>query len=468
MPALLCVCIESEVAQMNRIASRAKALFLVALVLVGGFAFFLGEYLVKADDWVIFAGSPHVYNGGNIGCGVVVDRDNTLLLNLNEGRAYSNLLAIRQATVHWVGDRYGSVSAPALPYYAAEMAGFDRLNGVYNYGQSGGVAELTLSAKAQMAALEALGDYKGTVAVYNYKTGQLLCAVTTPTYDPDNVPQFTEGDAQYEGLYVNRFTQSCYIPGSIFKLVTLAAALETNPDIVNQTFTCTGSYEIAGETITCEGPYWKQTLKEAFCNSCNCAFAQIALQLGAETLQEYVEKFGITDAVSFDGITTATGNFRTVGEAELNVAWSGIGQYMDLVNPCAFMTFMGAIANDGRVVSPYLVEEISVNGNRTYDAKVNTGDQIMSEKTAEILQEYLQNNVYAKYGANNFPGLTVGAKTGTGEVEGKKPNAMLTGYVETEEYPLAFVVCVEDAGYGKTVCIPIASKVLEAVRQALS
>lgn len=453
---------------MNRIASRATALILVALLLLGGFVFFLVEYLVNADDWVVFAGSPHVYNGGNIGCGVVVDRDNTLLLDLNEGRVYSNSLSLRQSTVHWIGDRYGSISAPALSYYAGQMAGFDLINGVYNYGQTGGVAELTLSAAVQTAALEAMGDYKGTVAVYNYKTGQLLCAVTTPTYDPDNVPQFTEGEEQYEGLYVNRFTQSAYIPGSIFKIVTLAAALEVDPAITEQSFTCTGSYRIGSEDITCEDPHWTQSLKEAFRNSCNCAFAEIALQLGAGTLEEYVEKFGVTDSITFDGITSAKGNFQAVGEADLNVAWASIGQYLDLVNPCTFLTFMGAIANDGKVVTPYLVEEITVGGSRTYDAKTNVGDTIMSKETAAILQEYLINNVDTKYGAENFPGFTVGAKTGTGEVDGgKKPNAMLAGFADSEELPLAFVVCVEDAGYGKTVCIPIAAKVLDTVRQAL-
>ena len=123
------------------------------------------------------------------------------------------------------------------------------------------------------------------------------------------------------------------------------------------------------------------------------------------------------------------------------------------------------MANDGKVTSPYLVEEISVNGSRTYDAKLRSGDQIMSKKTAKILQEYMQNNVTTKYGAENFPGLTVGAKTGTGEVGEKKPNAMLAGFVENEKYPLAFIVCVEDAGYGKAVCVPIASKLLAAVQE---
>ena len=453
---------------MNRIASRATALAILTLLLIGGFGFFLFEYFAKSENWVIHSGSPHVYNGQSVSCGVIVDRDNTLLLNLLEDRAYSNLPLLRQATVHWVGDRYGNISAPAISHYALELAGFDRLNGVYNYGQTGGVATLTLSAAMQTAALEAMGEYKGTVALYNYKTGQILCAVTTPAYDPDNVPQFTEGDSRYEGVYVNRFTQSAYIPGSIFKIVTLAAALEENPAVTQQTFSCTGSYRIGNEEVTCEEIHWNQSLKDAFRNSCNCAFAQIALQLGGETLQRYVEKFGVTESVSFDGITTVQGNFKSAGQADLNVAWSSIGQYLDQINPCAFLKFMGALANDGRAAAPYLVEEITVSGAYTYNAKTQFDQPILSKETVAVIQEYLQYNVTAKYGAENFHGLTVGAKTGTGEVGGdKKPNAMLAGIVDDEQLPLAFIVCVEDGGYGRAVCVPIISKVLEVACQTL-
>ena len=457
---------------MNRIASRSMTLLILVLLLLGGFCFFFVEYLTESQDWVVHTGSPHVYNvdaveseqNGNLSCGVVVDRDGKLLLDMHDSWSYSDALALRQSTLHWVGDRLGNISAPAMSYYTAELAGFDKLNGVYNYGQKDGLAELTLSGALQMVALEAMGDYKGTVAVFNYKTGALLCAVTTPTYDPDNVPQFEEGDLQYDGVYVNRFTQSAYTPGSVFKIVTVAAALETDPTIAEQTFSCTGSYQIGNEAVTCEDSHGNQSLKTAFLNSCNCAFAQVALQLGGDTLQQYVEKFGVTQSVSFDGITTETGNFKSAGEADLNVAWSSIGQYLDLVNPCAFMTFVGAIANDGKVVNPYLVENISVGNHITYQAKVSAGEQIMSVETAHILQEYMQNNVNGKYGAENFKGLTVGAKTGTGEVDGQKPNATLAGFVADEDLPLAFMICVEDAGYGRTVCIPIISQILDAAR----
>lgn len=454
---------------MNRIANRVIALWLLLAVLIGGVGFFVVEYTIESDNWVIFEGSPHVYNGGNIGCGTVVDRSGVFLLDMNEGRTYSDSLDIRKSTVHWVGDRHGSISAPALADFSAQMAGYDALNGVYNYGDNNGLATLTLSSAVQTVALEAMGKYKGTVAVYNYKTGQLLCAVTTPTYDPDHVPDL-ENDAEgaYEGLYVNRFTRSKYIPGSIFKIVTLAAALETIPDMEARTFVCTGSIAFGVDEIVCEGPHYEQTLQQAFRNSCNCAFAQIAMEVGADTLQEYVEKFGVTDSVTFDGITTAAGNYEASGAADVQVAWSAVGQYNDQINPCAFLTFVGAVANGGKGVNPYVVEEITVGGNTTYSADTVKNDRIMSAKTAEIVSQYLRYNVTEKYGADNFPGLTVCAKTGTAEVGGdKKPNAMLAGFVADEEYPLAFIVCVEDAGYGKTVCVPIASKVLTACKSLL-
>lgn len=454
---------------MNRIAKRAGILMAFILILVAGFTFFVSEYISRAGDWVIFPGSPHVYSGGNINCGSVVDRDGVLILTVKNGKKiYSANSDLRKTTLHWVGDRYGYVSAPAVPNYAAQMAGFDLLNGTYTYADQGGIASLTLSAEVQLAALEAMGSYKGTVAVYNYKTGELLCAVSTPNYDPDDIPDI-EGDTSgaYDGVYMNRFTQSCYIPGSIFKIVTAAAALETIPDIREQSFTCTSSYEIQGEFITCESAHRKQNIKEAFCNSCNCAFAQIALQLGSDVLQRYAQQFGITGSITFDGITTAQGNFET-SDALLNLGWSAVGQYKDQINPCSFMTFIGAVANGGKGTIPYLVDSVSVGSNKTYEATTQTGERIMSAATAELITQYMRNNVQTKYGDENFPGLTVCAKTGTAEVDGsQKPNAMFAGFVTNDEYPLAFIVCVEDGGYGRQVCVPIASKVLAACKDVL-
>ena len=454
---------------MNRIAGRAWITLLLVALLLAGFVFFLCEYVAQAGEWAVFEGSPHVYSGNSIQCDAVTDREGFLLMKMEQERLYSANTALRMSTVHWLGDRYGNINAPALSNHAEALVGYDLLNGIYNYGGDRGVTELTLSAQAQMTALEALGNYKGTIAVYNYKTGELLCAVSTPTYDPDNVPDL-ENDTigAYDGMYVNRFTQSNYIPGSIFKIVTLAAALETIPDIEEQKFVCTGSYTIGADEVICDDIHWDQDLKMAFRNSCNCAFAQIAQQLGPETLTRYVQQYGVTDPVSFDGITTATGNFEAIGASEFDIAWSAIGQYNDQINPCAFLTFVGAVANGGKGVQPYLVKNISVDGSTTYKAKAVEGERIMSASAARIVQEFMAFNVLDKYGSGNFPGITVCAKTGTAEVGGgKKPNAMLAGFVSDEKFPLAFVVCVEDAGYGKTVCIPMISKVLQTCVEVL-
>ncbi len=244
---------------MNRVAARGGITIILVLALLSGLVFFLCEYVSQAGGWVVFSGSPHVYNGGNIGCGVITDAEGILLLDMNETRTYSNSEEVRKSTVHLIGDRNGSVSAPALSAYSAELAGYDILNGIYSYTGEKGVARLTVSAQIQAAALEALGTRKGTVGVFNYKTGEILCAVTTPTFDPDYVPDIAaDSDGSLEGMFVNRFTQSVYIPGSIFKIVTLAAALETIPDIQQQKFVCQGSYNIGADMVTCEGAHWEQ------------------------------------------------------------------------------------------------------------------------------------------------------------------------------------------------------------------
>lgn len=454
---------------MNRIMRRTKLLLVLIVILAMGTTFFTGEYLVQSGNWVLFPGSPHLYHAGNLGCGMVADRDGALLMDLTDGRNYAPNVTLRKSVLHWLGDRQGNISAPALGSYVEELTGFDPIGGVYAYGGTGGQMNLTLSGKVQMAALEAMGDYKGTVAVYNYKTGEILCAVTTPTFDPDDTPDLSQDETgAYQGVYVNRFIQSAYTPGSIFKIVTAAAALEHIPDIQQQTFTCNAIVEYGIDKVTCEQAHGTLTFQEAFARSCNCAFANIAGQLGGEVLDRYAQQFSVLDSVSFDGISTVKGNMSAAGAADVLVAWSAIGQHKDLINPCRYMTFLGAIASDGAGVNPHLVSSVTVGNKTTYRAEAVSDGRIMSSQTAKVLQQFLRNNVENYYGDENFPGLTVCGKSGTAEVGGgKKPNAMFTGFVMDEEYPLAFIVAVEDGGYGRPVCVPILSQVLAACKEVM-
>ena len=453
---------------MNRVANRSSIALLLAVILLGGMCLFLAEYLLNAGDWVIFEGNPHVYNGVNIGCGVITDRSGEVLLSATEKRSYADDASLRKATIHWLGDRYGYISAPAVTHYAPDMAGFDLLNGLYGYSGTGGEAEMTISGEVQRAALEAMAKKKGTVAVYNYRTGEILCAVSTPTYDPDNVPDIDEDDEKYEGIYLNRFTQTTYVPGSVFKLVTTAAALDTLKNAEDIEFRCDGVYEMSGGKVKCTGEHGTIDLKKALQKSCNCYFAQLTEVLGADTLEKYVNKLQITEPVRFDGITTARGSFSVEGASAQQLAWAGIGQYLDTVNPCRYMTFMGVIAGGGEAAQPYIVASAGTGMFGGYEAQKSSTGRLLDKDTAAALAKLMRNNVKKQYGDDNFPGLTVCAKSGTAEVGGdKKPNATFAGFCADEEYPLAFFVAVEDAGAGAKTCVPILSEVLAACKEMM-
>ena len=178
----------------HRVMKRTWVIYVFLLVLLAGIAFFLWEYATQSPRWVAATGSPHLYNNSNIGCGTITDRSGTILLDISSSRSYAEEVLTRKSTLHWLGDRKGFINASAVSNYADEMAGYDKINGVYAASGEAGHAQLTLSARVQNTALEALGNRKGTVAVYNYKTGEILCAVTSPTFDPDDVPDIAQDD----------------------------------------------------------------------------------------------------------------------------------------------------------------------------------------------------------------------------------------------------------------------------------
>ncbi len=451
---------------MNRVTNRTWLMGVFILVLMGGMVFFLAEYWQNAGQWVSSPGSPHVYSSTNIGVGTILDRSGNTLLDMGAQRTYAESKSTRKSTLHWLGDREGKISAAAISHYAGAMVGFDRVNGIYNSGAGAGSAELTISSRVQNVALEVMGDRKGTVAVYNYKTGEILCALTTPTYDPDNVPDI-EGDSsgKWEGAYLNRFTQSTYVPGSIYKTVTAAAALDCVEGIEEMTFQCTGKVEYGSgsnvATVTCEAAHGDVNLQSALARSCNCAFAQIAELIGRKNMEKYVDQFGITQPVGFDGVTTARGNYDITGAGAASFAWSCIGQHTNTINPARFMTFMGAVAGGGQAAEPYLVSRVVCGEEVTYEAATAKGERIMEPEIADTLKSYMRNNVQTIYGDSRFPGIQICGKSGTSQLGGgETSNAMFAGFAADERYPLAFVCVVENGGYGATACIPILSTVL--------
>ena len=454
---------------MKKVSGRAIFPLILAIVLLAGTVLLCVRYFAKADEWVTFSGSPHVYTGVNLDGGVVTDRDGTLLLDSTDGRTYSADAVTRTATMHLLGDRYGYIQAPLLGSFADDMIGFDKINGLYGAEGTEANAALTLSAAAQTAAYQALGNYHGTVGVYNYKTGEILCAVTSPSYDPDNMPDVdADKSGAYDGVYVNRFFQAAYTPGSIFKIVTLAAAIETVPDWENLTFTCEGKTIIGGQEIICEGVHGTITLKQALAHSCNVAFGELAGKVGTKALMEYAEKLGLTESFACDGIPVKAGTVDLKDADAGDLAWAGIGQYTDQVNALTFLRAMGRIAGGGTAAEPYLMAKITRGEKTAYEAKTETSSRALKAETAAKLTEYLRNNVATMYGDWQFGGLNVCAKSGTAEHEGETADAMFAGFCVDENCPLAFVVFVENGGSGSAVAAPIAAKVLQVCAAAMN
>ncbi len=452
---------------MNRIMKRTWIMRLFVLTLLAGLVLFGYEYVTGASRWIGSPGSGYM-QADSIGRGTVLDRDGEVLLTVGDSKQYSADPDTRRSTLHWLGDRQGNIVSGAVVNYSGTMSGYDLFNGIYQFSGQGGRIQLTLSARVQNAALEAMGSRKGTVAVYNYETGELLCALTTPNYDPDNVPDISAYGDAYEGVYLNRFLQSTYIPGSIFKVVTTAAALQYAPEILEETFTCYGIREYGEEKVSCEHAHGKQDLKTALAHSCNCAFSYVAERVGRKNMVRFVEDMKLTEPLEFDGITTARGNYDISQAGAVSFAWSCIGQYTDLINPARFMTFMGAIAGGGEGAVPYVVSSVEAGDDSAYEAKTRSTGRLLSKEIAQVLQDYLRNNVLTIYGAGNFPGLTVCGKSGTSQLGGgKTSNAMFAGFVTDPEYPLAFIAVVEEGGYGSAACVPILKAVLAECKAVL-
>ena len=447
---------------MKKISSRSRVILLLSLLVLIGLGAFVLQYFSQARQWVTFPGSPHVYTGNNLTAGTVLDRDGvTLLTNSADGRIYSTDETVRKATLHLLGDRYGYIRSAVLDTYADQMLGFSPVQGLYS--DQGTQMHLTLRAAAQTTACETMGDRHGCVVVYNYQTGEILCLYSSPCYDPDHMPD-VEGDTtgQYDGVYVNRPLASTYTPGSIFKLVTAAAVLENISDIEQRTFTCNGETVIDGKPVRCQHAHGTLTFSDALARSCNVVFGQLAVELGAQTLTESAQRLGIAQNLRLDGAMTAAGQFDVSEAGDWELAWAGIGQYTDLVNPLQFATLVGAIANGGAAAAPYLVSDVG-----DYHAETVVMPPVMEADTAERLREMMIRNVQTVYGSASFPAVTVGAKSGTAEQDGDTmPNATFAGFLLDETYPLAFVAVVEHAGSGSEVCIPILNAVLQSCMQS--
>lgn len=444
---------------MKKIEKRAIMCLLLAFVLLTGVGIFSYRYVAHGDDWASYEGNRDVYNEGDLSKGKLYDTNGTLLMqNTPDGMIFNDDASVRTALMHITGDKDNNISTGANRAFTDELIGYNLINGVYSLNNAGKDVTLTLDADICATAYEALAGRSGTVGVYNYKTGEILCMVSSPTYDPVDPPSEPE-----DGVYINRFTSATFVPGSIFKLVTAAAAIENLDDAYTWEINCTGSVSYGGEyAVTDVSAHGTVDLEKALEVSCNCYFGQLAEKLGPDLLEKYTEKAGLMTSYDIDGIKTTEGTFD-FPDSGMNLAWTGIGQWEDMINPCSMMVYMGAIANGGEATHPNIVKPTTFMGKQIDKITTKTTNMIDST-TAASLTEMMANNVVSHYGSENFPGLSLCAKSGTAEVgDYKEPHAWFAGFLNDDSNPYAFIVLVENSGYGADVAGAVANTVLQAV-----
>ncbi len=426
---------------MKKMNRRAISVLMLAFLIVIGLLTYLHRFLDSGERWASYFSRLN-----SLSEGTVTDRNGVFLAGFtaNDNR-FNEDRATRIANYHVTGDFWDRTGTGILTNFSSELHGYSPITGMTQTKRIS--MKLNVDSVLDKKAYAALADRKGCVGIVNYRTGELICMVSSPAIDPVESEPVAP-----EGVYINRLISASFVPGSIFKLVTAAAAIECVPTIWQKSFFCEGSDEIAGVEITCPFEHYTQDFKGALANSCNIAFAKIAVSVGQQNMVDHVRAYGFLDSHSLSGIPTAAGTYPLEFVGDPETGWSGIGQSTDLICPYSMLRYVAAIANDGILCEPKLID----------DGQPAEKSVLVNPDTAKTMQELMRNNVIVTYGDNRFPGLTVCGKTGTAEVGDGTDHAWFTGFLLDEEHPYAFIVFVEHGGGGLSVATPIANTVLQA------
>lgn len=408
--------------------------------------------------------------------GDITDRDGiTLATSENGERVYLEDTAVRRALAVTVGDTSGMSGTGVEGYYSAQLLDIsgsllERLSALFNgTPRKGSSIELTIDAQltAYISSIFPKG-YRGAVCVLNYSTGEVLAMVSLPDYDPYAAGQ----DSVEDTAYLNRCLQGLYTPGSVFKIVTLASALEHDPSVVNQTFICSGSWAYEGGSIVCAGRTAHGTidLETAFKKSCNVTFGKLAYQLGLSRLRETAEALGFNENLKLGDFAVYNSQFPTGMENMSDLVWAGIGQGTVLTTPMHMAMITSAVANDGVMMKPWLVRRItSSTGNVSHVGAPEAWRTLMRADTARTIEQYMYAAVESGTATRaQIDGYAVCGKTGSAEISDDKSvetHSWYTGYIDDPAHPYAIAVVVEQGGAGSRMASELASSALSKAIQ---
>ena len=354
----------------------------------------------------------------------------------------------------------------SLSYYIPSVAGADINTTIDVQMQS------ILERELQVAYEEnqALGV---SGIILDAQTGGIKAMTCLPGFDLNNVPR--DDISSLQEMTKNSTVVDVYEPGSTFKLITLAAALNEGLTSIDEHFYCGGRCTVDGETIKC----WKTvghgslTLLDAFKNSCNCVFVQLALRLGVDKYYEYLEHFGLGEKTGVDiasessGIIMPKENVRNVDLARI-----GFGHAIAVTQ--LQMATVYAKITTGYEITPHLLESITSNGEVLYQTNSSKNEIKLSKSTIETVNMMLANNVNSEGNYTFIAGYDVGGKTGTAQKYGEDGQIATGKYISSfiGTYPASnpeyiIIICINEpsagAYYGGVVAKPVGERVLKSI-----
>lgn len=405
--------------------------------------------------------------------GEIVDRDGEVL-------AYSEFTedGNNQKRVYPFGNLYSHVIG-----YNSRIYGKSQLELNYNNNLSGvsGIStftlddekkgetvHLTISNKLQKKARDLLGKNIGSVVAIEPNSGEVLCMYSYPNFNPSDEILSEEWEsltADEDAPFLQRATSGLYPPGSVMKTIWTAAAIENGIEL--EDFEDTGEIEIGGKTFTnAKGKaYGDIDLKKAFAVSSNVAYITLSEKLGSEMMSDYAKRFFFDTKIPFElsNETPKFGHGKRMGNTER--ASVSIGQGKILTTPLHMAMICASVANDGIMMSPYMVEKcVGNNGIVTMSGKSTILNRVIKTSTASELKDYMIGVVESGTGTNaKISGVTVAGKTGTAETgEDRKDHSWFIAFAPAENPTIAVAVVLEHGGSGGGAsAAPIAREIIK-------
>ena len=402
----------------------------------------------------------------------------------------------------------GNVYAPVTGYYSitspadrgieasrdrllsgqSDSLWMDRAKSLFTGTQNKGASiETSINPRMQETAYRMLGGMSGSVVAIEPSTGRILAMVSTPSYDPGALTGHDSSDASkaYQELasradnpMLNRATSQLYPPGSTFKVVVAAAALESgqySPDSeipAGASYTLPGTaYDMTNATAAGDGVNGKISMQDALAYSSNTAFSQLGVSLGGKTIADQAKKFGYGSTITLDGTNSSGSPMRAVAskfpgeQTPDKIALASIGQGDTLATPLQDAMIAAAVANGGKLMQPTLVDRVrSSDLSVISETTPSVYSQTFSADTSQALTQMMEGVTTKSYPDLQIPGMQVASKSGTAQIgaDNTSNDGWMIGFAPADKPKVAVAVVVHGiSSYGMEIAGPIMKSVMQ-------